>query len=360
MNYNKVTIALRSERLKVLAEQYLGAPSAAVYSTLLRVAEGKTHHARHQLREKSGFSFDDDGEAADNSEITIADAEIADLLEKGTDLLSTIKLLSATGAEEASVDDEKGNLASDQQVAAPSIKEEVQSDDEYDDPLVNGIEPTEHRQKRLNHIGMHLDLLGESTKKFLRRNTKKRTSTISFGTLSNLLAKAEVDQMIVARSGQIGLRVCRILRDKGKLLDTQIAGLCLKRLKDLRAILTNLQSLGFIDVQEMPKDNYRQPSRTTYLWYFNEHEVRQNFLQESYHGMCRSMQRLETERERNKDIVEKAESVGGDLKRLNKPERDLLEQWQATEEALNTTVDRLDDVVMVLRDFDDADTSLLT
>ena len=127
----------------------------------------------------------------------------------------------------------------------------------------------------------------------------------------------------------------------------------------MRAILTNLQALGFIDVQEMPRDNYRQPSRTMYLWYFNEHEVTKNFVESCYVGMLRTMQRLDVEKERSKDIIEKAESVDWDMKRLNKPERDLLEQWKETETRLKVTVSRLDDVIMVLRDSDEADTSLL-
>lgn len=335
--------------------------SSAVYGGLLRAAEGRTHSSRSQLRVRSGFSIDEDGEAKDNAEITIADTELVDFIDKGLDLRSSIKDTSTKQPDENSKNKKRRMVPDDDEdIAALGIKREVDSDEEDAEPIVNGIETVEHRQKRLNLIGMHLDLIGESPKNFLQRNVKRRTSTISFAALSGVLAKSEIDRMIVARSGQIGLRVCRILREKGKLQDTQIASHCLKRIKDLRAILTNLQSLGFIDVQEMPRDNYRQPSRTVYLWYFNEHDIRQNLLQQTYQGMSRAMARLETEKARNKDIIEKAESVDWDMKRLNKPERDLLTQWYATEDTLTAAIDRLDDVVMVLRDFDETDTSLLT
>lgn len=313
------------------------------------------------MRVKSGFSIDEDGDARDNSEITIADTDLVDKIDKGLDLRSSIKDMDARASNENSKGKKRRLVPDDDDdIAALGIKKEVESDEEDAEPIVNGVETTAQRQKRLNYISMHLNLIGESPKNFLRRNIQRRTSTISFGVLSGMLAKTEIDRVIVARSGQTGLRVCRILREKGKLQDTQIATLCLKRIKDLRAILTNLQALGFIDVQEMPRDNYRQPSRTVYLWYLNEHEVRQNLLQQTYHGMSRSMTRLDAERERNKDIIEKAESVDWDTKRLNKPERDLLVQWHATEDILTSTIDRLDDVVMVLRDFNETDTSLLT
>lgn len=358
--------ALRTERLEQLADKHLGPMSALVYGALLRAAEGKSRAVHSPLRVKAGFSVDDDGEEADNAEISVTDTEILDHLQKDLDLASTIK--DTSGVPQSKTSDgevKKGKKRrlvpdDDEDVAAVGIKKEVESDDEDADPLVNGVESTAHRQKRVNLVGMHLELLGECAKPFLRRNAEKRTSAINLGVLSSMLVDAELDSMVLARSGPVGLRVIRILREKGKLLDTQIAGMCLKRLKDLRAILTNLQALGFIDVQEVPKDNSRQPSRTVYLWQFNEHEVRQMFLQQTYQALSRTLLRMEVEKERSKDIIEKAESVDWDMKRLNKPERDMLARWQATEEALTGAVDRLDDVVMTLRDMDDADTSLLT
>lgn len=366
VNCNKCMVALRTERLEKLAEQYLGTMSAAVYGALLRAAEGKAHSVRSQLRVKEGLSLDDDGEALDNSDIKVGDMEILERLEIDLDLASTIKDTSgATHGNSLTEGTGKNNKKrrfvpdEDEDIAATGVKREVDSDDEDVNPIVNGVETTEHRQKRLNLIGMHLELLGESPKNFLARNPEKRTSAINFHQLSNLVAEAEVDQMVLARSGKIGLRVVRILREKGKLLDTQIASMCLKRLKDLRAILTNLQYLGFVDVQEMPRDQYRQPSKTVYLWRFSEFEVRQMFLQQSYQGISRTMLRLRFEQYRNSAIIDKAESVDWNLQRLNKPERDLLARWQATEERLTNTILRLDDVVMVLRDFDEGDTSLL-
>lgn len=365
VNYNKCMVALRTERLEKLAEQYLGVMSAAVYGALLRAAEGKTHSVRSPLRVKEGFSLDGDGEAIDNSDIKVGDTEILERLEVDLDLASTIKDTPGESHGKSSTGTTKNNKKrrfvpdEDEDVAATGVKREVESDEDDVDPIVNGVESTEHRQKRLNLVGMHLDLLGESPKNFLERNPGKHMSAINFHRLSNLVAEAEVDQMILARSGQIGLRVVRILREKGKLLDTQIAAMCLKRLKDLRAILTNLQFLGFVDVQEMPRDQYRQPSKTAYLWRFSEFEVRQMFLQQTYQGISRSTLRLRFEQYRNSAIIDKAESVDWNLSRLNKPERDLLARWQATEERLTNTISRLDDVVMVLRDFDESDTSLL-
>lgn len=333
-------LALRTERLEDMAARALGAPSGAVYGALLQCAESKAPYARNVTRAAPSFTFDANGEPVDNSEVTVADTELVDYLDKRVDLASTIK------------------AGPDEDVAALGIKEEDAEDDF--EPSARGMETAKSHQKRVNDISIHLDLLGESSKDFLRRNTRTRKSTVSFAALSSMIAKAEVDSMILARGGQIGLRTCRILRDKGRMQDTQVAGFCLKRLKDVRAILTNLQYLGFVDVQEMPKDNSRQPSKTTYLWFFNEAEVRSTFLQDAYHGILRTLERLDVERETNKDIIEKCESVNWDVKRLNRAEREMLTTWHATEDALSSAVEKLDDVVMVLRDFGETDTSLST
>lgn len=366
MNPNKCMIALRTERLKKLADQYLGPTSAAVYGALLRAAEGKIHSVRGQLRVKEGFDLDEDGEPVERDDVTVTDSEILDHLQSDLDLGSTIKdYSSATNGDAGEDTSRKGKKRrlvpdDDEDAADVGIKKEVGSDDEDAEPIVNSVESEENRRKRLHMIGMHLELLGESPQGFLKRNPQRRTSSITFAHLAKVLLNSEIDTMILARSGQIGLRIIRILREKGKLLDTQIASICLKKPKELRVILTNLQALGFLDVQELPRDNTRQPSRTVYLWQFNEWEVRQMFLQQSYQGMARTLRRKEIERQRNQDVIEKAESVDWNTARLNKAERDLLARWQAADERLEVTVLRLDDVVMVLRDFDEADTSLLT
>lgn len=359
-------IALRTERLQELADQFFGPTSAAVYGAVVRAAEGKIHSVRSPLRVKAGFSLDDEGEAVDNAEILVNDAEILDLVDKDLDLASAIKkefeAPSSEALDEGTNNHKKRRYVpdNDEDVAATGVKQEVCSDDEDHDPIVNGVESTERRRKRLRLISMHLDILAESPKRFLKRSSNKSASSVNFGLLSQTLVDAEVDRMVLAQCGQVGLRIVRVLREKGKLLDTQLASICLKRLKDLRVVLTIMQSRGLVDVQEVPRDNTRQPSRTTYLWQYNEHAVRQNFVQQTYQGISRTVLRLDMERERNSDIIDKAESVDWDLKRLNKPERDLLARWQAIEERLTVTLDHLDDVVMVLRDFDEADTSLLT
>lgn len=416
-------IALRTERLEKLADQSLGPMSAAVYGGLLRAAEGKIRSVRSQLRVKADPvkadpDSDEDDKPVEIENITIADAEILDRLQSELDLASTVAKESAQKDgdthddagkkskkrrleaddeedaqdgdaneipspkgkkrrkvadedEDAQDDDANENssprgkkrrkLADDNEdEAGNGVKEEVESEDDDSEPIVNGVESEQHRQERLSNIGMHLELIGESPQGFLKRNIQRRTSTISFAHLARLLLDAELDSMILARGGQIGLRIIRILREKGKLVDTQIASICLKSPKEVRVILTNLQALGFLDVQELPRDNTRQPSRTVYLWQFNEWEVRQMFLHQTYQAMTRTLRRKKVEKHRSRDVIEKAESVDWNMQRLNKAEKDLLARWQAVDQRLDVTVYRLDDVAMVLRDFDEADTSLFS
>ncbi|KAK1020302.1 RNA polymerase III subunit C82, partial [Friedmanniomyces endolithicus] len=201
---------------------------------------------------------------------------------------------------------------------------------------------------------------------FCKRARAGSTSTewgVDFETLTDGLIQAELDTTIAARFGSTHLRVVRLLRERGKLEEKQVASFAMTRIKDIRAVLTELQSESLAEAQELPKDNQRQPSRTTYLWYFDPQRAQSLILQQTYKAMARTLQRIPVERERFRTIIEKAERTdikGQEQEKLETHERQLLREWREIEERLLTQVSRMDEVVVILRDCSGRDVSLAT
>lgn len=109
-----------------------------------------------------------------------------------------------------------------------------------------------------------------------------------------------------------------------------------------------------MDLQEVPRDAQRQPSRTIYLWYYDPDRICNSVLQDTYKAMSRCLQRLRFERSRIKDFLEKTERSdvkGNEQRFLSEPELVLLEQWRAKEALLLGEVARLDEMVAVMRDY---------
>lgn len=122
----------------------------------------------------------------------------------------------------------------------------------------------------------------------------------------------------------------------------------------MRAVLTAMNRAGFLELQEVPKGNDRQPSKTIFLWFFDVERCRRRVLDETYKTMTRVLQRIGVERERVKDTVDKSERVdvqGHEEEMMTEAEKKALEEWRAKEEQLLGELGKLDDLVAVLRDF---------
>jgi len=180
------------------------------------------------------------------------------------------------------------------------------------------------------------------------------TWTVEYRHLARKLRHLELERIIETRYGDVALRVVRVLHAKGKLDEKRLQEISLLPPKDLRQVLASMQAGGFVDLQEVPRDAQRQPSRTIYLWFYDPDRVRRNVLQDTYKAMSRCLQRIKFERNRLKAFLEKAErsDVKGNEERfLSEAELKTLQQWKDKEAMLLGEVSRLDDLVAVLRDF---------
>ncbi|TKA77390.1 hypothetical protein B0A55_03230 [Friedmanniomyces simplex] len=360
VDFTRCTLGLRSQRLQKLAKRLLGSATGAVYGALLRALEGKVRTVRDESAET--LKEEDPEKTLPSSNLN----QIAEILDPTVDLSSSIRgvgtskyLLNGTSKKG------KKNRVIDNEFADIGIKQEL-SDSEDDEPTTNGFSSYRSHAKRVKMIEAHLLLLEEHPKAFCKRARPGSTSTewgVDFETLTDALMQAELDTTIVAKYGSTHLRVVRLLRERGKLEEKQVASFAMMRVKDVRAVLTELQFHGLAEAQELPKDNQRQPSRTTYLWYFDPQRAESLILQQTYKAMVRTLQRIPVERENYRTVIEKAERTdikGQEQEKLESNERHLLREWREIEERLLTQVARMDEVVALLRDCSGRNVSLAT
>ncbi|KAF7115121.1 hypothetical protein CNMCM5793_001355 [Aspergillus hiratsukae] len=330
VNYDKLDVALRNRRFIELAEQGVSPATAQVYECLLRRIEYQTHQCRDTVE------IPREGEEGEQYSVPIALSALAEDVDPQLDFSS-----STAPMDTSQPDGRRGKRPLEGDINGTNHEG------------ANGLSPGGNRTYE---IDQHLSLLAQPPHNL----TSKRmvsglvTWTVEFRHLARKLRHLEVERMIEARYGDVALRVVRVLHAKGKLDEKRLQEISLLPFKDLRQVLASMQTGGFVDLQEVPRDAQRQPSRTIYLWYYDPDRICNSVLQDTYKAMSRCLQRLRFERSRLKDFLEKTERSdvkGNEERYLSEPELVLLEQWRAKEALLLGEVARLDEMVAVMRDY---------
>ncbi|SMR63081.1 unnamed protein product [Zymoseptoria tritici ST99CH_3D1] len=356
VNHAQCTLALRSQRLEEMSESYLGGITSHVYGALLQVLEG-----RKRGRDDDIIEPDLDPGDEELRQPTATTSEVVELLDPTFDL--SLSINGASSMYKITNGDSNGKpqkkpKAFDPELEELGIKQEMESDDE-DDHHFPGYSSYADREKRLCLIEEHLKLLAEHSKGFCTRvgNAGHGEWRVNFPALTKTLIQNDIDATIMARFGKVHTRITRLLRERGRLDEKQVASFSMMRIKDVRVILTELQFAGLVEAQEVPKDTARTPARTIYLWIHDQERVSSILLQQTYQAMSRTFRRLAVEREAYKSAVERAEMYPDSL---SPSDRDALMQWREIEEKLLMQVQRMDELVALLRDFSGMDTSLVS
>ena len=385
VNHEKFAVIARNKRLVELAEETIGKDSSKVYETLLTLLESNIQCCSPSSTAWIDLDDDDDNELEDRQ------VSIEQLASCHDDYASLFKVIDQVEPSKVDLErfihpkkrrrkisDDKAQVDDDASTNEENNKIDSDQDDTvsnvtYDIGLVNGNAhncskfqngATEQqaslpdRQAKLNIIRDHLLLLAEHPYRFVERLQKTHTRTekwaVNFSALSHQMRLIELENTILTRYGEGALRVVRILEEKGKLDEKAITNIGLINQKVIRAILTTMHKAGHLELQEIPRDNHRQPSRTMFFWFFDPERCRQKVLEETYKAMARCMQRVKVEREAVQVTIDKAsrtDVVGKEDEYLGDEERNALEAWREKEEKLLGELNRLDDLVAVLRDF---------
>ncbi|KAE8375899.1 DNA-directed RNA polymerase III subunit rpc3 [Aspergillus bertholletiae] len=329
INYEKLDVALRNRRFLELAERDSSPVTAEVYECLLRRIEYQTAKCRDNTE------IPREGEEGEHYSVPVplrAVVEDVDLL---------LDLAGSVGPME---------------VSQPINRRGKRPLEENANGAVHESNGAQSDGNRTYEVDQHLCLLAQPPYSLTSKRMASGliTWTVEFRHLARKLRHLELERVIEARYGDVALRVVRVLHDKGKLDEKRLQEISLLPFKDLRQVLASMQTGGFVDLQEVPRDALRQPSKTIFLWFYDPDRVCNSVLEDTYKAMSRCLQRLRFERNRLKEFLEKTERSdvkGNEERYLSEAELTLLEQWRAKEALLLGEVARLDEMVAVMRDY---------
>lgn len=168
------------------------------------------------------------------------------------------------------------------------------------------------------------------------------------------LKQTEVDAVIEQSFGRHGLRLTRILRDKGKLDEKMLPSLALMKKQDVQGKMLAMQMAGFVDVQEVPKDASRTATRTMFFWFFDIERIESQLVDDYYKTMLRCLQNLEVHRYRERNIlsfVERRDVKGKEEEVMTAEHYNKYSTFLDLQSKLLGHVMRLDDLVSVFRDY---------
>lgn len=388
----------RSNRLAEFARSSIGPVSSRIYKGVLETIDKDIRHCKEETKLPQSIvdviDLDDEPEPrslpwlrtqeleakfTDTPEMTEAIAPVdrskVDMTKYDHPKKKRRKSLLALNGD-VDMADAVHQISSDESEIADDDEENISGiESDFDDPdecdeetALDPKDPTSRKRKRAHYastpkdlrsaLRQHLFLLASQPCKLLYHLPELRSTpeswSVDFHGITKHLLTTSIFQTVTARFGPLAARLLRILHQKGKLDEKNIQSLSLLSQKPMRALLTSMNCAGFLELQEIPKGNDRQPQKTIFLWYFDQERCKQNMLEDTYKAMTRLLQRIAVEREKFKYTVEKSERMdvqGNEDKMLSEGEKKALHEWRTKEERLLGEMGKLDDMVAVLRDF---------
>ncbi|RWA09934.1 hypothetical protein EKO27_g5154 [Xylaria grammica] len=378
LNLDKCLVELRNQKLTEHAEDFVGETTAQVFAGLLASLCKKVYRCQHDQY----TIMTEEEEETYFTGVRVTSEEIFDHLSPGVDV--------STGIGAASEEDIDIRFAEKIRKYPPQIQgshiqgtldegdEILGSDDEdYDrsgehlkGTHVNGHrgsiaqngtkmggdysgESQSSRAEQMRHMRQHLLILTETKQQFVR-HCGQNEWTVDFGPLIQQLRYVELDTMIEDNFGRQGLRLTRILREKGKLDDKTLPAMALMRKPDVHVKMAEMEMAGFLEVQEVPRDNNRAANRTMFFWFFDEARTIKRVLDNAYKSMVRCLERLEVERYNKRAILSLADRRDVQGKEEEMLRGDVYNEYLEfieIEKKLLSQVSRLDDLVSVFQDF---------
>lgn len=356
VNHEKFLILFRNKELVAFSERRLGKTTAQVYGQLLKGLEDKI------LRCQDSIDTDEDDAIDAQKKFKLSTLELSRTFDKDLELDNSIAAVPkniTNGKKRAHDDDDMG--INDRNGAVNGIDDEEDQDDDEDvDEWAQDEQEmnpeTAAKKRRMGIIKEHLDLLAQDSYHFVKSEGNRGLGewSVDFGGLMKILKQVEMEKIIEQRFGGVGLRLLRILQEKGKLDEKQLATIALRKSTSIRSTLSSLQEAGHLELQEVPKTADRAASRTIFLWYFDPDRARLNVLHDLYKALTRTLQRITHERSEVQPLLEKAERTdiaGKEEHYLSKAELRAIARFRVVEEKLLGQVGRLDRQVMIFRDF---------
>jgi hypothetical protein len=369
-------IPYRDMVLAHAAEVRIGRAASLVYKFLLQQLSYHSNQKRMNFSNLAGNLFGGDDNFGDKQHIPpVTTEELIDGIQED-DLLAFDRLTAnhkpnpSDGISEESTKPNGFHGLGDvtQQDGHDMI--DLQKSNDAQHITAGGIEADDYKLKRQSHgpslpkdywsrfeaFESNLEVLAEDSYHFVRCTKVGRVSswTVDHKKIASKLRQHELENIVCQRFGDMALRIFRFLHRKGKMDEKKIQASTLIKMKQVRATLSILHTAGFLEIQEVPRENARQVSRNIYLWFSDYDRCRQVVLENTYQTISRCLQRASHERGQLRTLLEKAER--SDVKEnpdelLTGMEKAMLSHLKAKEERLLVQVGRLDELVAIFRDY---------
>ncbi|KAI0156421.1 RNA polymerase III subunit RPC82 [Xylariaceae sp. FL1272] len=376
VNFDKCLVELRNQKLVDYAEDLIGETTAQVLGAVLAAVTRKIYQCQFQSH---SIMSEDEVQAYVNG-VRVDTDEVFDHLDADVDVVTGIGTASA---DEINIryaekirkyphqtrDPQKPNGPDDEDELMDVDEEYDRSEEHRNGVLTNGHhpEPTLQngvrrdydeddpaaRAQRKRQMRQHLLILAE-VKPYFIRHCGINQWTVDFETLLHQLRFMELDTIIEENFGHEGLRLTRILREKGKLDDKTLPNIALMKKPDVYVKMAQMEMAGFLEAQEVPRDNNRAANRTLFFWFFDEPRAMNRMLDVSYKSMVRLLERLNAERYKARNILSVVNRSDVRGKEKNMLRGDLYGEYQAfvdIEKKLLAPLSRLDDLVSIFQDF---------
>ncbi|KAK4662579.1 RNA polymerase III subunit C82 [Podospora pseudopauciseta] len=366
INYEKCLVELRNRRLMHYAEEAFGQTTSWVYASLLNLLSKDISRCRDDSI-TDHYEKDEEKPAP----VVVTTSQLLDVLKTSLDLsvgLGQVDAdkISVTAAEKIAELPPRKKFFIDVQAEADA-NASSDDDDEGEDVkpatngvkgvngthVTNGVNGTAKRVDRRTQLRQHLLLLSESTQGFLRHCGAEEW-TVDFEPLMAALRQAEIDATIENTVGREGVRLVRMLRAKGKLDEKAIMSVALMRKADMSKKLAEMHKYGFVQTQEVPREAKADVKKSFFLWYFDGTMALERILDVSYKTMIHSLQVLDTLREKDQHVlslIKRSDVKGQEDDKLRKIHKEKLTQFLKLERMLLGQIQRVDDLVAVLRDY---------
>ncbi|KAK4175705.1 putative DNA-directed RNA polymerase III chain RPC82 [Triangularia setosa] len=381
LNYEKCLVELRNRRLMQFSADVFGTTTSWVYGSLLKLLSKEISRCRD---DPIIDHYEKDEERPAPAVVTTA--QILDALRTSLDLSSGLGKvdagqISAAAAEKITEQAPRKKFFIDAQAEVDGDASSDEDDDEEDvKPVVdlnyrptaingvNGVNGThvtngvngkvkieggERRVDRRTQLRQHLLLLSESTQGFLRHCGVDEW-TVDFEPLMGALRQVELDSAIENTAGREGIRLVRMLRAKGKLDEKAIMSVALMRKADMSKKLAEMHKSGFVQTQEVPREAKADVKKSFFLWYFDPDMTLERVLDVAYKTMIHSLQVLDMLREKDHlilSLVKRTDVKGQEDDKLRKTYMEKLSRFLKLERTLLAQIQRVDDLVAVLRDY---------
>lgn len=339
VNFERCTVALRTEALAAAAESEFGTIPSQIYGSLLQILEDKIPRCK---------SAEEDVNDDDTAGKSVTVSQLSSSLSSDINVSQGIGMVPSEWAKL-----KPGEIPP--QASNGKRKRGYESPEDSDGDVVS-MDATADRQSRMSRVKDHLSLISVDRQDLLKRvsNDGLGEFIVPFKEATAFLREVELDTYIAATFGKVGLRLSHVLRKFGKLDEKQIQKIALMKQGEVRKTLIRMEMAGFADIQEVPKDAMRTPNRTIFLWWFDTERVSVQLLDNICKTICRCLEVLETERYKARDIIalsKRTDVAENEVEALGFDHLELLTNFRVKEERLTAQINRLDQLVGTFKDF---------